>query len=150
MSKPLERLKLMIREAQLGTRDKGSTGTLAAIVTSQNGETIRQDPELFNYMLQTALNIVIRGAIKVQDEDHKPNQMSFPLSVMPLVKMIGRDAVFVPSRSSFADITPEDMTPDEMDEAGDYLIEKGEESITRGRLLKRLAADLRKQAVAVA
>ena len=69
---------------------------------------------------------------------------------MPLGKMIGRDAVCVPSRSSFADITPEDMTPDEMDEAGDYLIEKGEESITRGRLLKRLAADLRKQAVAVA
>jgi hypothetical protein len=55
------------------------------------------------------------------------------------VEQIGRGEVFVPSRNAFVPLLPSHLQPQEMDEAGKYLIDHGGDCIRRGGLLRRLS-----------
>lgn len=62
----------------------------------------------------------------------------FPLAEQDIVERIGRAYVFVPSRDAYVCIDPETITADELQEAGQYLLEKGARAIARGNAVIEL------------
>jgi hypothetical protein len=67
-------------------------------------------------------------------------QLAFwPKHLRSVVEDINRARVFVPSRKEFVLLSPECITPKEVDDAGEYLIAKGEDCIRVGTQLTDLA-----------
>jgi hypothetical protein len=93
-------------------------------------------------LLALGLDADIRSMLKTGQEDDKadPAQLLlWPERVRKTVADIDRAHVFVPSRGEYADLAATRITKTEVEEAGEYLITKGKESITVGEKLKRLA-----------
>lgn len=68
----------------------------------------------------------------------------WPEDQRDLVSKIGHEMLFVPERDEFVPLHPNEISADELDSAGQYLIDKGEDTITRGQNCQRLAALVRK------
>jgi hypothetical protein len=107
---------------------------------------IREDDELFTIVLTTALNKLVRDELKrfgenaANSEGLRTGQLEmFPRDARTTVEQIGRSEVFVPSRNGFVPLDPGELNPQEMDEAGEYLINHGSDCIRRGGLLRRLS-----------
>ncbi len=105
-------------------------------------------PPLHAYVLVNGVNPLIRRAFKTIRDDEGAEARQRQLADWPttamrtLVAAIDNMAVFVPSRSEFVELVPDALTTVETREAGLYLINQGQDTIRRGRLLTQLA-DLR-------
>lgn len=146
MTTPRDRMRTLIREARLSVRHRGSVPAIVGEVVRNAAEEIRKDDQLFSVVLATALNKLIRDELKrsAESADHaeglRAEQMEmFPPDARATVEQIGRGEVFVPSRNAFVPLLPSHLQPQEMDEAGKYLIDHGGDCIRRGGLLRRLS-----------
>ena len=63
----------------------------------------------------------------------------WPTEAQQCVEPINRERVWVPSRNEFVELAPDAVAPNEIREAGEYLLQHGADCIRRGRLLVRLA-----------
>jgi hypothetical protein len=139
-------MRTLIREARLSVHHRGSVPAIVDEIVRSAADTIRKDDQLFGVVLSTALNKLVRDDVKrsAESDDRaeglRAGQMEmFPPHARATVEQIGRAEVFVPSRDEFVPLQPGHMTPQEMDEAGKYLIAHGDDCIRRGRALRRLS-----------
>lgn len=146
MTTPRDRMRTLIREARLSVRQRGSVPAIVGEVVRNAADEIRKDDQLFSVVLATALNKLIRDELKrsAESADHaeglRAEQMEmFPPDARATVEQIGRGEVFVPSRNAFVPLLPSHLQPQEIDEAGKYLIDHGGDCIRRGGLLRRLS-----------
>lgn len=146
MSTPRDRMRTLIRAARLGIQHRGSVPAIVGEVVRNAADEIRKDDELFAVVLSTALNKLIRDELKrsAESADHaeglRAEQMEmFPPDARATVEQIDRGEVFVPSRNAFVPLLPSHLQPQEIDEAGKYLIDHGGDCIRRGGLLRRLS-----------
>jgi hypothetical protein len=146
MTTPRDRMRTLIRAARLSVRHRGSVPAIVGEVVRNAAEEIRKDDQLFSVVLATALNKLIRDELKrsAESADHaeglRAEQMEmFPPDARATVEQIGRGEVFVPSRNAFVPLLPSHLQPQEIDEAGKYLIDHGGDCIRRGGLLRRLS-----------
>lgn len=145
MTTPHDRMRTLIREARISVHHRGNVPAIVGEIVRSASETIRQDDKLFAVVLSTALNKLIRDDLKrsAESADHaeglRAEQMEmFPQDARATVEQIGRGEVFVPSRNAFVPLLPSHLLPQEIDEAGKYLIDHGGDCIRRGGLLRRL------------
>ena len=146
MTTPRDRMRTLIRAARLSVRHRGSVPAIVGEVVRNAADEIRKDDQLFSVVLATALNKLIRDELKrsAESADHaeglRAEQMEmFPPDARATVEQIGRGEVFVPSRNAFVPLLPSHLQPQEIDEAGKYLIDHGGDCIRRGGLLRRLS-----------
>ena len=112
MTTPRDRMRALIREARLSVHHRGSV------------------PQCFERAFCAAYHA----------EGLRAEQMEmFPPDARATVEQIGRGEVFVPSRNAFVPLLPSHLQPQEIDEAGKYLIDHGGDCIRRGGLLRRLS-----------
>lgn len=140
-----DRMRMLIREARLSVPHRGSVPAIVGEIMQNAADMIRKDDQLFGVVLSTALNKLIRDELKrsAESADHaeglRAEQMEmFPADARATVEQIGRGEVFVPSRNAFVPLLPSHLQPQEIDEAGTYLIAHGSDCIRRGGLLRRL------------
>ena len=107
---------------------------------------IAEDGDAVKELALDGLSTFVRSIIKGYKHDAdvggstRARQLEmFDERLHPLVIEIDREAVFVPSRDEYVELTPDAMTPREMREAGTYLVAKGRDCISRGETLMRLA-----------
>jgi hypothetical protein len=155
MTTPHDRMRALIREARLSVHHRGSVPAVVSELVRSASDTIRHDDDLFGLVLATALNKLVRDALKrsAESADHaeglRAEQMEmFPPEARPTVEQIDRAEVFVPSRDEFVPLLPGHISPQEMDEAGIYLIAHGADCIRRGEALRRLSRIMQANPVA--
>lgn len=146
MTTPHDRMRTLIREARVRAQHRGSVPAIVGELVRNAAEEIRKDDQLFGVVLATALNKLIRDELKrsAESADHaeglRAEQMEmFPPDARTTVEQIARGEVFVPSRNAFVPLLPSHLQPQEIDEAGKYLIDHGGDCIRRGGLLRRLS-----------
>jgi hypothetical protein len=145
-NKSRDRMRHLIRHARLSIRHRGSVPAIVTEIARNASAVIREDDELFTIVLNTALNKLVRDELKRFSENPAHGQglragqlEMFPRDARTTVEQIGRSEVFVPSRNGFVPLNPGELSPQEMDEAGEYLIHHGSDCIRRGGLLRRLS-----------
>jgi hypothetical protein len=95
------------------------------------------------HILALGMNLVVRRHLK-QGPAERDGTSAHQLDMWSprhraLVKEIDRAAVYVPSREEFVPLVPDDISPIETSEAGQYLVEFGEDCVRAGTQLLRLA-----------
>lgn len=95
------------------------------------------EEHLLSVGIEAELRMMLKGD---RPDDADPAQLGlWPDVVRALVGEINRARVFVPARNEFVELIPAAISRDEVNEAGDYLIAKGEDSIKVGKKLKDLS-----------
>ena len=104
---------------------------------------LRVLPPMFHQWILTGLTKWVRDRLKahgVGDGSTRASQLElWPEQFREHVVAIGDLCVYLPSEDRFRDVTP-DLTNEQLDEAGDYKIKLGFESIQAGQACKALAA----------
>lgn len=94
-------------------------------------------------LIAIGLNKEIREFLKQEREDTSPSSADqvdmWPEALRPLIRDIDRERVYVPSLGNFVRIIPDEISSQQAEEAGEYLVVKGTETIRVGKLLIRLA-----------
>lgn len=160
-----ERARDFVRAAQQQTQSKHSAPALTHILINQMREEVDADEEVSCLVLSAGWSAIVREALKGYemspsgsydardgdggedlDEAGPARQRQFelwPERCRADLEEIGRAAIFVPSRGEHVPLMPDDVTPDEIKEAGLYLMQKGEDCLKRGRALVRLSRVLK-------
>jgi hypothetical protein len=136
------KLWALYNEVRIKCDEPGKAPAIRIKLLMRHREKLAAIDGAIDSLLADGLEADIRRMLKAGD-DSDPAQHSFILLWHPrnqkLVTDIDRDHVFVPSRGEFVHLTPIDIDKDQVNEAGEYLITKGAESIRVGRKLTRLA-----------
>lgn len=146
--RPHDRARELIRHAREQSPNRDSAPAVANVMLTTLWGEIENDDGVLRHLVARGLNGVIRDLLKRHDGDDAPaparaRQVEmFPSAVRSLVEKIDRERVWVPSRDAFVELVPDAMSPDEMREAGTYLLSHGQDTINRGKLLMALAAAL--------
>lgn len=156
------RARDFIRAAQERVPNKGSASAITHVLVNGLREEVDADEEVSCLVLGAGWNQIVRGALKDfivagsyetadgdggEDDDEsgasKARQgLLWPVQCREDLETVNRAAVFVPSRGEHVPLTPLDLTPVEVNEAGEYLLQKGEDCLRRGRALIRMAREL--------
>jgi hypothetical protein len=141
----LNALHAMITEARKASDHPNSAPHVRhAMLRGRFYRRIDNDIEIKRRLLSGGLDVEIRKYLKaieegVYEDRPGPDQLAlWPEDKREIIKDIDRTRVFVPSRNEFVDLLPDEISHDECVEAGEYLIQKGEETVRVGRLVVRL------------
>jgi hypothetical protein len=147
MMKPTERLREVIRDARRSIGAPDNAPAVANAIISGMWQRIIEDTDVHRLLMARGLNAEIRAFLtrhcQYGSDDARAvraEQLSmWPTEARQCVEQINRERVWVPSRDEFVELAPDAVSPDEIREAGEYLLQHGADCIRRGRLLLRLA-----------
>lgn len=141
-SAPSDRLRILINEARLSADDPNSSPSIAHNMLAKFRGRIKKEG-LEERLIAIGLNKEIREFLKQEREDTSPSSADqvdmWPEALRPLIRDIDRERVYVPSLGNFVRIIPDEISSQQAEEAGEYLVVKGTETIRVGKLLIRLA-----------
>jgi hypothetical protein len=143
----LDTLRALINEARIALETPNSCPAIKhKMLSAPFQRKLAKKRGLRLHLLAKGLEAEIRTFLKHDDDEEEeeetnPRQLEmWKEQYRTIIKDIGRARVFVPSRGEFVDLVPKAISPAEADEAGDYLVNKGQDCIRIGKQLKRLAA----------
>ncbi len=147
MIKPTERLREVIRDARRAIGAPDNAPAVANAIISGMWQRIVEDADVHRLLMARGLNAEIRAFLTRHGQDGnedaraiRAEQLSmWPTEAQQCVEQINRERVWVPSRNEFVELAPDAVAPNEIREAGEYLLQHGADCIRRGRLLVRLA-----------
>jgi hypothetical protein len=87
--------------------------------------------------LKTATSVLEESGVFTGVRDEQLDL--WPESARRLVQAIDRVGVFVPSAKQYLKLEPDSITPEQVEEAGHYLITHGQDSMRRGERLIELS-----------
>ncbi|MDX0855145.1 hypothetical protein GOL78_10915 [Sinorhizobium medicae] len=106
---------------------------------------IKADEDLLRHLARIGIDKEVRSFLKEGEEGYgggdtiTEEQLDlWPKSLQPLIRDIGRSAVHVPSRGEFVELAPDEITPSECKEAGNFLVQQAVDMDQRGRRLIEL------------
>ncbi len=142
-----ERVRELVREARAVAADPDSVRSVQSALLSGFIGAIEADPDVHRLFIATAANRFVRDVLKRFYEEHERTaaqarlaQLSlWPADARGIVEQIDKERVFVPSREQFVELVPDALTVAEIREAGQHLIQIGEDTMRRGRALLQLA-----------
>ncbi len=142
-----ERVRELVREARATAADPDSVRSVQGALLSGFMGAIKADPDVHRLFIATAANRFVRDVLKMFREEMEQTaaqaraaQLSFwPADARGIVEQIDRERVFVPSREQFVELVPDALTIAEIREAGQHLIQKGQDTMRRGQALLQLA-----------
>lgn len=145
----MEKLRGVINEARLKSSSLNSVPAIAQIMLGKSFQRkLAGVRGLRMHLMSIGLNTEIRAYLKRNPDEGDgitQDQLGFwPGSLRPIIKEIDRARVFVPSRGEFVMLDPKAINSQEVKEAGEYLVAKGEDCIRVGELLKDLAKRMSK------
>jgi hypothetical protein len=150
-----ERSRDLVQAARGEVARSDNAPSVVNAILSLHWDELTADEDLLRHIVARGLNAIVREVLTrpVAGEESKLLADRAQLALWPpgqreIVARINRERVFVPSREDFVELVPDAMTDAELDEAGDYLIEHGEDAVQRGRAIKRLAQMRRQSAAA--
>jgi hypothetical protein len=138
-----ERARELLRMTAAPAGGEQNPPAWARAVVERHYEEIITDASLGRMLVTESMTTLARTMLKLGDDDARQGQLTFadyPIAVRPILRAVGRQAVHVPSRNAIVPITATEMSTAEMREAGEYLVEQGEDCIRRGRHLIRAAS----------
>jgi len=142
-----ERVRELVREARAAAADPDSVRSVQSALLSGFMGAIEADPDVHRLFIATAANRFVRDVLKLfrMELDQtaaqaRAAQLSlWPAEARGIVEQIDRERVFVPSREQFVELVPDALTIAEIREAGQHLIQMGQDTMRRGQVLLRLA-----------
>jgi hypothetical protein len=124
-----------IRQAQLTVKNPNSAPEITQSILKH-----KFDDETEAMLRAVGAAQWVRSDLKAFTESPRRDQIElWPTHLQTLALDIDRARVYVPSSRTYKELTPANITPTQCREAGNYLIEKGEECIIRGRFLVKLS-----------
>jgi hypothetical protein len=146
----IDRVRTFIHEARLRSQHPNSAPDLLHIIMGPKPrKAVRSDDELQKLIEADGWRVQIMRYLKdirngeLGEEGMTKEQADFwPATVRHTVVDIDRARVFVPSRMEYVPLMPQAISKDELQEAGQYLIKKGNECIRVGNLLLQLSRSI--------
>lgn len=140
----LDHLRSLISEARIALAHPNSTPAIKHEMLKRPFlKRIAHVKGLRMHLLANGLESEIRHYLKNEEDPApgaSPSQLAlWPKHLRPYVQDINRARVFVPSMGEFVELVPARITPEQVEEAGDYLVDKGKETIRIGELLIELS-----------
>jgi hypothetical protein len=144
-------LRRLINEARLACDHPNSQPSISHIMLGPKWFR-RLNKRIIRCGFAEGLAVIIRRDVLKKQANGEPepgitqHQLDlWAASLRGTVLDIGVPRVFVPSRDEFVLLAPDEITVDEIIEAGDYLVKKGQACIRRGNALLTLADQRRKK-----
>lgn len=143
-------LHKIISEARKVTSSPHSQPAISSIILERpaHWKKVKSIRGLSAHLIAVGLAAEVRRFLKIDPDDAGSITTSqldlWPTSLRKAVADIGMARVFVPSRGEFILLVPLTISSGETEEAGQYLIGKGNDCIRRGGQLVRLAQRMRK------
>lgn len=148
------KLSRLFREARKSVGGTRNTSAIAGtMLFGRFWKAITEDEDIHRHLMRLGINQDLRREFKSKetgddegsrvdaDADLEPEQLSlWPGDKQVVIKTINRACVYVPSRGEFIPLQPDKISRPEVNEAGNFLIAKGEESINKGELLVTLSS----------
>jgi hypothetical protein len=139
----IERLRALITEARVACASPNSAPAVSHTMLSKAFlKKIARSRGVRMHLIASGINNEVRRYLKGTDEDDGVDfdQLRlWPENLRDEVKAIDRARVFVPSRGEFVMLDPKIISREETNEAGEYLVGKGEDCIRAGKALIRLS-----------
>jgi hypothetical protein len=134
----IHRLHALISEARKATARPNSQPAISSIMLGRPSfvRKIGRTRGLRMHLVAIGLASEVRRFLKIDSDE---GDELWPARLRKAVEDIGEARVFVPSRGEFVLLAPMTITRVEVKEAGNYLIDKGNDCINRGNSLLNLA-----------
>lgn len=130
----VDQVRARLREDHRGSVPMVSHGVLRRV------DDITADRNLLLGFLTPGVDYVVRSCLHRPSDLPSAEQLElWPEALREHVQRIGHRAVMVPSRGKMVAILPGAISVAELREAGGFLMQKGRETIDRGRACMRLA-----------
>jgi hypothetical protein len=141
---PVDTLRSLINEARLACEHPNSSPALSHLMmTKPFLKRIMRMRGVWMHLLAYGLNSEIRRFLKGDEADGDGSTVDqldlWPAHLRAVVADIDRARVFVPSRGEYVSLEPTAITIDETQEAGDFLIVKGQNCVRIGTQLVELS-----------
>ena len=140
----IDALRAIINDARLACDHPNSTPAVTQLMLTKPFLRRLAKAHCQLHLLAIGLNHEIRLCLKQGDDAGEESATARQLEFWPerhraIVADIDRAAVYVPSRREFVPLQPDALTPEQVREAGEYLITKGQHCVRIGTRLLTLA-----------
>jgi hypothetical protein len=140
------RLRVIFKDACKASDDPRSVPSVQNTML-QAEFMLRLDGDQRKYLMAIGLGKEIRDFFKEEDERNgaaiKAQIEMWPQNCRGLVSEIDRERIFVPSLGEFVPLLPNEISREQVLEAGQYLVKKGEETIRVGKLIVSLSKKMK-------